>query len=122
MILFIISIIKLIFPFPAFAQDIDLRNSTSPYRTIFYVGPSDYVRVFVNFAFGAAGVISFLYLLIGGLQWITAGGDKDGIDKARRKIVGALIGLTITFSLYVFVFLIGYLFNVDLQQFNIPTI
>jgi Na+/proline symporter len=108
---------------PATAQHINLRNmATSPYSTIFYIEPNDYLRVFVNIAFGSAGVIAFLFLLIGGIQWITAGGDKDAIDKARKKIMGAVVGLAVTFSLYVIVFVIGYLFGINLQQFNIPTL
>ena len=45
-----------------------------------------------------AGIIAFLYLLLGGIQWITSGGDKAGVDAARQKILAAVIGLVIVFA------------------------
>lgn len=45
-----------------------------------------------------AGMIAFLYLLMGGIQWITSGGDKAGVDAARAKILAAVIGLVIVFA------------------------
>jgi hypothetical protein len=48
-----------------------------------------------------------------------AGGDKDAIEKARKKIVNALIGLAIVFSAYAILFVIRVLFNVNLIQFDL---
>lgn len=45
-----------------------------------------------------AGIIAFLYLLLGGIQWITSGGDKAGVDAARQKILHAIIGLIVVFA------------------------
>ena len=45
-----------------------------------------------------AGLVAFFYLLMGGFQWITSGGDKAGVDAARQKILAALIGLTVVFA------------------------
>jgi hypothetical protein len=39
-----------------------------------------------------------------------AGGDKDGLDKARKKISQALIGLAIVFSSYALLRIITILF------------
>lgn len=70
----------------------------------------------------AAGLLAFFYLLIGGMQWIIAGGDKDGTEKARKKITSALIGLAIVFSAYALAFLIGAVFGISILTFTIPTI
>jgi len=48
----------------------------------------------------AAGIIAVLYLLLGGIQWITSGGDKAGVDAARQKILQAVIGLVIVFTVW----------------------
>lgn len=37
----------------------------------------------------------FLYLIWGGIDWITSGGDKSKTEKARDKITAAIIGLII---------------------------
>ena len=42
-----------------------------------------------------AGIMAFLFLILGGIQWITAGGDKAGMEAARNKITHAIVGLII---------------------------
>jgi hypothetical protein len=81
--------------------------------------PSYFLRSTINLMLGAAGVFSFIFLLWGGLQWITAGGDKDAVEKARKKILGALIGLAIVFSSYTALFVLRTWFNVNLIEFQI---
>lgn len=75
--------------------------------------PSNYIKAGVTILLGAAGIISFFFLLWGGIQWIMAGGDKEGTEKARKKITSALIGLAIVFSAYALLFIIHALFGVD---------
>jgi hypothetical protein len=47
-----------------------------------------------------AALLAFLYLLMGGIQWITAGGDKNQLESARNKIIHAIMGLIIIASLW----------------------
>lgn len=42
-----------------------------------------------------AGIMAFLFLILGGIQWITSGGDKAGMEAARNKITHAVVGLII---------------------------
>ncbi len=42
-----------------------------------------------------AAILSFLYLIWGGFQWITSGGDKTALEDARNRIVSAIVGLVI---------------------------
>lgn len=42
-----------------------------------------------------AALLAFLYLILGGIQWITSGGDKAGMETARNKITHAIVGLII---------------------------
>lgn len=66
---------------------------------------------------------SFMFLLIGSVQWIMAGGDKDGVEKARKKITGAIVGLAVGFSIYAIIALIGYIAGTDfLNTFTIPSL
>lgn len=77
----------------------------------------------INALLIVAGVASFLFLIIGGVQWILAGGDKDGTEKARKKITAALIGLAIVFSAYALAALVKSVFGgVDILNFTIPSI
>lgn len=42
-----------------------------------------------------AALLAFFYLILGGIQWITSGGDKAGMEAARNKITHAIVGLII---------------------------
>lgn len=42
-----------------------------------------------------AALLAFLYLILGGIAWITSGGDKTNMETARNKITHAIVGLII---------------------------
>lgn len=50
----------------------------------------------VNAALLVASLICFVFIIWGGLDWITSQGDKAQYEEARNKITYALIGLGIT--------------------------
>ena len=81
--------------------------------------PSTLIAAGVNLILVLAGLIAFIWLLWGGLQWILAGGDKEGTEKARKRITAALIGLVVVFSAYAIIQLVGAFIGVNLLQFNI---
>lgn len=45
-----------------------------------------------------AGLLAFVFLVLGGIQWITSGGDKAGLEGARNRIIHAIVGLIVVFS------------------------
>ena len=45
-------------------------------------------------------LLVFVYLIWGGIEWITSGGDKGKTDQARSKIIAALVGVIIIASSY----------------------
>src|SRR3989338_4852750 len=100
-------------------DDVGVLPTEPGFQPLTQYKPSHFLTAALNFLLGAAGVASFIYLLWGGIQWITACGDKDAVEKARRKILHALIGLTIVFSAYAALFAIRTFFNVNLIQFTI---
>lgn len=54
----------------------------------------------------AATIWSFIQLLLGGLAWISSGGDKTALEEARSKIINAIIGLGIVFAAWAIFLLI----------------
>lgn len=42
-----------------------------------------------------AALMAFLWLIMGGISWITSGGDKTKMEEARNKITHAIVGLII---------------------------
>ena len=53
----------------------------------------DIASFVLNLVLTAAGMIAFIVAFIGVFQYITAGGNKEGLAKARSRIMWALIGL-----------------------------
>lgn len=80
----------------------------------------------VGGAVGAAIVIAlilaFLYLIMGGIQWITSGGDKAKTEEARNRITTALVGLAIVAAAWAIMRLVGFFFGIDPFALNIPTV
>lgn len=64
---------------------------------------TDFGRMFssvLNVVMLLAAILVFAYLIFGGIQWITSGGDKGKAEEARNKITAAIIGLIIVAASY----------------------
>lgn len=57
----------------------------------------------------AASLAFAIYFIIGGLKWITAGGDKTKAEEAKTQMTQAAIGLIVVVVSY---FIIGIISNV----------
>jgi hypothetical protein len=62
-------------------------------------------------------ILTLIFLILGGVQWISSGGDKAKIQSARGRITWAIIGLIVAMLSFFIVNLIGFFFKVDLLQF-----
>lgn len=115
----------LVAPGSLFAQentiDLNLPAGTS-FSNVSQYTPTKLAGALINLILVLAGVVAFFFLLWGGLQWILAGGDKDGTEKARKRITAALIGLVIVFSAYAIIFLAGAFLGVNLLNFSIKSV
>ncbi len=69
-----------------------------------------------------AALVSFVFLVIGGIKWITSGGDKEGTAKAQSTITAALIGLVIVFAAWAIIRLLETFFNIKIFTLTIPKI
>lgn len=66
----------------------------------------------------AAGIWFLFHVLIGGFNWISAGGDKAKLQSARDKITNAFIGLVVVVAAWAILALAGTFFGVDLTISN----
>lgn len=55
----------------------------------------DLLSFLIRGFFILAGIMALLMLLLGALAWVTSGGNKENVDKARDKITAAILGLII---------------------------
>src|SRR5690348_12171649 len=54
----------------------------------------------ITAAFVLAVLVALVFLVYGGVKWITSGGDKAAVESARNTIVAAVVGLVIVFLAY----------------------
>ncbi|OGK22843.1 hypothetical protein A3C98_04125 [Candidatus Roizmanbacteria bacterium RIFCSPHIGHO2_02_FULL_37_15] len=79
---------------PAYAQDPTIMVNEN---AIGFKIPSlgDILTFMIRAFFIIAGLAALLFLLTGALSWVTSGGNKENVDKARDKITSAITGLII---------------------------
>lgn len=54
----------------------------------------------LNLVMLIAAILVFMYLIWGGIEWITSGGDKPKTENARNKITAAIVGLIVLAASY----------------------
>ncbi|MFH0937083.1 MAG: hypothetical protein V1808_02230 [Candidatus Daviesbacteria bacterium] len=89
---------------PAYAATLDLGEQYG-FGKIKTLGEG--VNLLVEPAFAIATTAVVIYLIVGGVRFLTSGGDKENISKARNTITHALIGfllLMVTFLFFQFFF------------------
>lgn len=69
-----------------------------------------------------AVIIALLYLLYGGIKWITSRGEKDQVEAARNHIIAAIVGLIVVFLAIFIVSIILAAFGLGVTDLNIPII
>lgn len=100
---------------PAFASTFtDLRVPTTAITQFSITSIGQFIGAVLSLLFIIAGVLVFVYLVWGGLQWLTSGGDKGATQAARDRITAALVGLAIIAIAYALVRLVQYFFGVQI--------
>lgn len=81
---------------------------------------SSIISALVTIVLIVAALVFFFMLVIGGIRWITSGGDKAQTEAARGQITAALIGLVIVFAAWAIINLINTFFGINILSLNIP--
>lgn len=64
-------------------------------------------------------IIFFFMLVIGAIQWISSGGDKQALESARGKITSAVVGVVILFAAFAIIKIIESFFGVSILTLDI---
>ena len=72
------------------------------------------LQSFITLFFVLGLLMSLVYLIWGGFNWIMSQGDKTKVQAARNRVIYAIIGLIVMFLAYVIINLIGSIFGVKL--------
>jgi len=78
------------------------------------------VKIFLNIAVRLAGVAAFIMLIVGGFQYLTAGGDPKKTQAASSTLTYAIFGLVAVIAAWFILLFIEKFTGVTLTQFNWP--
>lgn len=89
---------------PAFAVDLKTQVEQGlNYGTFSGLGTKDVREVIfliINVILGFLSIIAILLILWGGFKWMTAGGNEDQIDEAKKIIIAGIVGMAVIFTAY----------------------
>ncbi len=74
----------------------------------------DIVGSLLNVAYIVAGVFFLVQMILGGIQWINAGGDPKAMESARNRITNAVIGLVIVAAAFAITLIFTTLLGVNI--------
>ncbi len=75
------------------------------------------VVLLINYALYIVGAIALIMLIYGGFQYIISGGNEEAVEKAKKIITYAVIGLIVVIISWVIVYaVIGEIFGVEVAE------
>lgn len=107
---------------PVFAQggQIDINIPTPSMLKITDLGK--FISAILAAILVIATLAAFIFLLLGGLSWITSGGDKAAVEGAQKRIQAAIIGLFVVFAAWAIMLVVGKFLGIpDIFNLNFPT-
>ncbi|MDD3284183.1 MAG: hypothetical protein PHZ07_01160 [Patescibacteria group bacterium] len=70
------------------------------------------IAIIVRIVLSLLGVFFLILIIMGGFQWMSAGGNEETVTKARKRITDASIGLAIIiFSYLISMFIMGFFYS-----------
>lgn len=63
-----------------------------------------------------------MYLIYGGVKWITSKGEKTEVEAARNHIIAAIVGLIVVVLAVFIVSIVLAAFGIKFNQLTIPNI
>lgn len=61
----------------------------------------DFIRSLIKIIAGLSGLVATGFFVVGGFSYITSSGNPEHLDRAKRTITWAAIGLAITIAAFV---------------------
>lgn len=84
------------------------------------INPQTPFGIIINNIFTIVFIIAALavlfMLILGAFQWITSGGDKEAVGKARSRITHALIGLAVLALAFFIIQIVGSILGVPVVE------
>ena len=84
-----VSVFQLVYAHPVFAATGGVSNV------------ENFIKSIITVLSAIAGLVATLFLVVGGIGYITSSGNPDNLDRAKRTIMHSLYGLAIVIGAFV---------------------
>lgn len=110
-------------PVLAASETIQLQPSTgSSFSDLTKLSAGGIISGAISLLLLVVALVFFFILVLGGLKWVTSGGDEKAVGGARAQITNALIGLAIVFASWAIIKLIETVFGIKIMSgLSIPS-
>lgn len=76
----------------------------------------------LSVALTAIGLAGFVMMIVGALTWLLSGGKSENIEKARKTMTFAIVGLIVALSSYIIINLISTFTGISvIENFMLPS-
>lgn len=86
-----------------------------------YANLGDFISNFLVLALSLGLLVVLVMLIWGAFEWITSGGDKEAVGKARNRIINALIGLAVLAIAFALARVAGQFTGLNITDIVVPT-
>ena len=106
-----------------FAADEIVNNAISSKITSLGSGGglAFYIATLWQTVITVGGIAFIIYLVWGGIEYLTSGGDKGRIDDAQKKITSSVIGIVILVASYAITYFIQQVFKINILKPVFPS-
>lgn len=79
-------------------------------------GLAFYIATLWQTVITVGGLAFIIYLVWGGIEYLTSGGDKARVDDAQKKITSSLIGIVILVASYGITYFVQQVFKINILK------
>lgn len=98
-----VSVVLLFLPLVALAYEFDPGGIIAKTTGLPTKSPKEIAIAYIQISLGFLALITVLLIIIGGTNWMLAGGNEEKILKAKSLLRNAIIGLAIVLASWVLV-------------------
>jgi len=97
------ALLGLALPYLSKAALLNQSDCPSTYLTCSDANTRDIIVRVINILLSVAGLLAVLFIIIGGFQYITSGGNEELAERGKRNLQNAIIGVVIIILSFVIV-------------------
>ncbi len=93
----------------------NLNNFTESGGSVIQYDLGTIIGSFINVAILVGALAMLLFMVLGAIGWITAGGDTGKIEKARTRFIQSIVGFAVVACTWAVFLIVQYFFGINIS-------